>query len=168
MHRSQGRPRDLHGAQSGGGEGEGTDGGGGGGRTIDFAGTRTVKEILRVVNARRMSVEIGRRLSANAEVDDNNPHTPSAAAGDNGSGSAAPAASASMSVDAGSSAGGFHRGNGRCRAYLDLTASTNRTVVLLLTIFFHTFMIVHIITRGYPCMYVHDALLMATCGRVSA
>lgn len=38
-----------------------------GGRTLDLGGTRTVKEILRAVNAKRLSDEIGRRLSATAD-----------------------------------------------------------------------------------------------------
>ncbi|CAM9461081.1 unnamed protein product, partial [Ectocarpus sp. 13 AM-2016] len=80
----QGRIRDLRGES----------GGEGGGPTIDLAGTRTVKEILRVVNAKRMGVEIGRRFSAT--VDPASP--PSAAAPTTpAAGSAAPVAALAAS-----------------------------------------------------------------------
>ncbi|CAM9566356.1 unnamed protein product [Ectocarpus fasciculatus] len=80
----QGRVRDLR-AESGGE---------GGGPTIDLAGTRTVKEILRVVNAKRMGVEIGRRFSATVD-----PASTSASAAPNtpAAGSAAPAAAPAAS-----------------------------------------------------------------------
>lgn len=58
----------------------------GGGPTIDLAGTRTVKEILRVVHAKRLGVEIGRRFSATLD--------PTAEATAANSGTAAPAAAA--------------------------------------------------------------------------
>lgn len=82
--RVQGRVRDLR-AESGGE---------GGGPTIDLAGTRTVKEILRVVNAKRMGVEIGRRFSGTVD-----PASPSAAAAPTtpAAGSAAPAAAPAAS-----------------------------------------------------------------------
>ncbi|CAM9953363.1 unnamed protein product [Scytosiphon promiscuus] len=56
---------------------------------IDLAGTRTVKEILRMVNAKRMGTEIGRRFSATAEST-----SPAATHPTTTSGSAAPAAAA--------------------------------------------------------------------------
>eukprot|EP00903_Cladosiphon_okamuranus_P006353 g6223.t1 len=77
----QGRVRDSHGES--GEEGAGP--------SIDLAGTRTVKEILRVVNAKRMGVEIGRRFSATL-----NPASAAAAPSAPAAppGSAAPAATA--------------------------------------------------------------------------
>lgn len=73
--------------------------GGSGGHTIDLAGTRTVKEILRVVNAKRLSHEICRRLSANVAQDyDSNSHAPPTTGADT-SVSTAPAATAGMISD---------------------------------------------------------------------
>eukprot|EP00752_Nemacystus_decipiens_P014281 g12701.t1 len=80
----QGRVRDSHGES-------GEEGGGPG---IDLAGTRTVKEILRVVNAKRMGVEIGRRFSATLDPASAAAAAAAAAAPATPAGSAAPAATA--------------------------------------------------------------------------
>lgn len=61
MHCAQGRVRDSQSGQPFGQEGQRS------GLGIDLAGTRTVKEILRVVHAKRLSTEIGRRFSATIE-----------------------------------------------------------------------------------------------------
>lgn len=80
----QGRNRDLHGGFGGAGDGP----------SIDLAGTRTVKEILRVVNAKRMGATVSRRFSAT--MDPASPAAAAAAVADptTSAGSAAPAAAA--------------------------------------------------------------------------
>lgn len=82
-----------------------------GGPSVDLAGTRTVKEILRAVNAKRLGVKVGRRLSESA---DPNTSTPAAVPGS--AGSVAPAAAVAASragrgdrggnIELGSSMGG--------------------------------------------------------------
>ena len=81
---TQGRVRESHAGQSFG------PGGVRGGPSVDLAGTRTVKEILRVVNAKRMSVEIARRFSAT--VDSSSSTNTDATASVGTDGSTAPAA----------------------------------------------------------------------------
>ena len=83
----QGRVRDSYGES----------GEEGGGPSIDLAGTRTVKEILRVVNAKRMGAEIGRRFSAT--LDPMSGAAAAAPAPTTSGGSAAPAATAPAASD---------------------------------------------------------------------
>lgn len=103
------------GSQEGGKGSGGGEGSGGGGHKVDLAGTRTVKEILRVVNARRMSFEIGRRLSA-VTGESGNPHAPTTDG--KSSVSTAPAASAGVGGDSATSFAGDVSGiNGNTRCY---------------------------------------------------
>ena len=73
-----------------------------GGPSVDLAGTRTVKEILRVVNAKRLSVEIARRFSAT--VDSSSSTNTDATASVGTDGSTAPAAAAASAAAAAAAA----------------------------------------------------------------
>lgn len=104
-----------------------------GGPSIDLAGTRTVKEILRVVNAKRLSAEIGRRLSAT--VDSTSPAaaaSAAAAAAAAAAGSTAPAA-AVTNVGTGATAmvGQESRGKVRGVGSIGGPAGYNATTPLL-------------------------------------
>lgn len=95
-------------------------GGARGGPSVDLAGTRTVKEILRAVNAKRLSVEIARRFSATVDSASSTNTDATASVGTDGS--TAPAAAAAAVGEVGrktnenmgtaeSTEGGAHGGN---------------------------------------------------------